>query len=367
MTHAPAPPERTGDADRRLSGEIVTGSEAAGELVTHTVALATGTVSGSEAALELVSHTVALATRTVTGSEAAGELVSQTVALATGTVTGSEAAQPTGDAKPAIWRSDVTGSVDVALVGGGPGDPDLLTVRAEALLAEAATVVVDVGILHLALAFAPDATIVPVADRTPAVDVLLGAARPVVRLYTGDTWLHPAHGAESAALTEAGVDYEAVAGVATEIALPALAGIAVHVRQLAVACTIADLDHAPTADRPRPHPRPSHRRPPRRGRSRPRGRRPGHGRRRRAARQRRGRPMNGTVEPPLAPEVGQRQGRASHRLDHGHVRQRGGQGRTRSASSPAPRPTRSTSLSPTAGGSRSPSRSTATPPTGASS
>ena len=135
-------------------------------------------------------------------------------------------------------------------MGGGPGDPDLLTVRAEGLLAEATTVVVDVGILHLALAFAPAAAIVAVADRTPAVDVLVGAARPVVRLYTGDPWLHPAHGAEAAALREAGVDYEAVAGVATELALPALAGIAVHVRQLAVACTIADVGHGPAAADP---------------------------------------------------------------------------------------------------------------------
>jgi len=138
----------------------------------------------------------------------------------------------------------------MALVGGGPGDPDLLTVRAEMLLASATTVVVDASVLHLANAFAPNATIVAVADRTPAVDVLLGADRPVVRLYAGDTWLHPAHSAESAALTEAGVAYEAVAGVATEFALPALAGIAVHVRQLAVACTIADVGHGPAATDP---------------------------------------------------------------------------------------------------------------------
>ena len=158
--------------------------------------------------------------------------------------------EPTGDAERRIPAESVTSSGDVALVGGGPGDPGLLTVRAEALLAGAATVVVDVGILHLALAFAPGATIVAVTDRTPAVEVLLDAARPVVRLYTGDTWLHPAHGVESAALTEAGVGYEAVAGVATEIAIPALAGIAVHVRQLAVACTIVDIDHAPTPTDP---------------------------------------------------------------------------------------------------------------------
>jgi siroheme synthase len=142
-------------------------------------------------------------------------------------------------------RSTVTGSV--ALVGGGPGDPDLLTLRAEALLAGAATVVVDAGIVHLATAFAPHAAIVPVPDRAPAVPVLLAADRPVVRLYAGDTWLHPAYGPESAALTAAGIPHEAVAGVATEIALPALAGIAVHVRQLAIACTIADAGHAPAA------------------------------------------------------------------------------------------------------------------------
>jgi len=156
--------------------------------------------------------------------EAAGELVTHVVALGT--------------------RS-VTGSVGVALVGGGPGDPDLLTLRAEALLSAAGTVVVDAGILHLAVEFAPGATIVGVADRAPAVDVLLAAPRPVVRLYAGDTWLHPAHGAESAALTEAGVEFEAVAGVATEIAAPGLAGIAVHVRHLAVACTIADFGDGP--------------------------------------------------------------------------------------------------------------------------
>jgi uroporphyrinogen III methyltransferase/synthase len=144
----------------------------------------------------------------------------------------------------------VTGSV--ALVGGGPGDADFLTLWAEARLAAAATVVVDAGIVHLAAAFAPTADIVTVADRRAAVDILLAATnhRPVVRLYTGDTWLHPAHGPESAALVAAGIPFEAVAGVATEIAVPALAGIAVHVRHLAIACTIADVGDAPSAGDP---------------------------------------------------------------------------------------------------------------------
>ncbi len=145
--------------------------------------------------------------------------------------------------------------VTVSLVGGGPGDPDLLTLRGEALLARAAIVVVDTALVPLAVAFAPGAVIVAVPDRAPAVDALVTAARggrsPVVRLYKGDTWLHPAHGAEATALADAGIPSEAVAGVATEMARSAMAGIPVHVRHLAVACTIADAEaEAPPADDP---------------------------------------------------------------------------------------------------------------------
>ena len=66
-----------------------------------------------------------------------------------------------------------------------------------------------------------------------------------MRLYAGDAWLHPGHAAEAAALAEAGVGFESVAGVAVEVAVPAAAGIAVHVRHLAVACTFADPATAP--------------------------------------------------------------------------------------------------------------------------
>ena len=137
----------------------------------------------------------------------------------------------------------------VFLVGAGPGEAGLLTLRAEALLRGAATVVADAAVAHLAAEFAPVAKLVRVADRVAAVEVLLDAVRggpgPVVRLYTGDTWLHPGHAAEAAALADAGVEVESVAGVAVEVAVPAAAGIAVHVRHLAVACTFADAATAP--------------------------------------------------------------------------------------------------------------------------
>ena len=137
----------------------------------------------------------------------------------------------------------------VALVGAGPGDPDLMTLRAEAVLAAAATVVCDVAVESLARRFAPLAEVVVVSDGRPAVPVLLAAAskpdRALVRLYVGDPWLHAAHGEELAALHQAGIASEPVAGVATEVAVPARAGIAVHVRQLAVVCTIATADAAP--------------------------------------------------------------------------------------------------------------------------
>lgn len=139
----------------------------------------------------------------------------------------------------------------VALVGGGPGDPGLLTLRAEALLGTARTVVTDAGVAELARTFAGRAEVVVVPDAGRATTALLAAvslaAAPVVRLYRGDPWLHPAYGPERAALERAGIAVEAVAGVAVEVAVPALAGIAVHVRQLAVACTLGPFEALPPA------------------------------------------------------------------------------------------------------------------------
>jgi siroheme synthase len=142
----------------------------------------------------------------------------------------------------------------VELVGAGPGDPDLLTLRAEAALAAADLVVTDAAVAHLAHAFARGAEVIVSAAGGgdgatvdgDTVAVVAGAARRgrrVVRLYRGDPWLHPAYAVESAILASAGIDHRAVPGPAVELAVPALAGLAVHHRPLAATVTIA----SPTA------------------------------------------------------------------------------------------------------------------------
>jgi len=142
----------------------------------------------------------------------------------------------------------------VALVGGGPGDPELLTLAGEARLRLAGVVVADTGLVALAGMFAVRARIVPVAERRPAVTALRHAASrhrgPVVRLYRGDPWLHPAYAVELAALTEAGVATESTPGVAVEIAGPGRAGVPLHVRHLAVVCTVGPYESLPAATDP---------------------------------------------------------------------------------------------------------------------
>jgi uroporphyrin-III C-methyltransferase/precorrin-2 dehydrogenase/sirohydrochlorin ferrochelatase len=148
----------------------------------------------------------------------------------------------------------------VEMIGGGPGDPDLLTLRAEAALAAATVVVVDPELAHLAAAFSPAASISISAAAGgggvvdgDAVRILTGAARRderVVRLYVGDPWLHPAYAVEAALLASAGVDHVAVPGLSVALAAPAAAGLAVHHPSLALALTTAAPAALPRASDP---------------------------------------------------------------------------------------------------------------------
>jgi uroporphyrin-III C-methyltransferase/precorrin-2 dehydrogenase/sirohydrochlorin ferrochelatase len=148
----------------------------------------------------------------------------------------------------------------VALVGAGPGDPDLLTRRAAARLADADVVLYDALVDPRALDLAPKARRVFVGKRArrPAVSqefinrLLVRSARRglrVVRLKGGDPFVFGRGGEEALALAAAGVPFEIVPGVSSAVAAPALAGIPVTHRGLASAFAVVS-GHAPEAYRP---------------------------------------------------------------------------------------------------------------------
>jgi uroporphyrinogen III methyltransferase / synthase len=133
----------------------------------------------------------------------------------------------------------------VYLVGAGPGDPGLLTVRAVELIAAADVVLYDRLIPPEALAHArADAEVVYVGKegegpQFPQHDthaLLLEharAGRTVVRLKGGDPFVFGRGGEEALVLAEAGVPFEVVPGVTAGVAAPAYAGIPVTHRETA--------------------------------------------------------------------------------------------------------------------------------------
>ena len=137
----------------------------------------------------------------------------------------------------------------ISLVGAGPGDPELLTVRGLHRLQRADVVVHDalVGTGVLALA-RPDAELVDVGKRPGApvpqelineLLVQLGrSGRQIVRLKGGDPFVFGRGGEEALALTRAGLAFEVVPGVSSVIAAPAAAGIPVTHRGISASFTV---------------------------------------------------------------------------------------------------------------------------------
>jgi uroporphyrinogen III methyltransferase / synthase len=133
----------------------------------------------------------------------------------------------------------------VALVGAGPGDPGLLTVRGRRLLRRADVVVydrlVDPRVLELARAdalrvFAGKARGVHALSQESINGLLVGHARRgqrVVRLKGGDPFVFGRGGEEALALAAAGIPFEVVPGVSSAVAVPAYAGIPVTHRGVA--------------------------------------------------------------------------------------------------------------------------------------
>ena len=130
------------------------------------------------------------------------------------------------------------------LVGAGPGDPELLTRRAERVLGEADLVLYDALVDTRILALAPRAQRFPVGKRggKPSFEqrtieaLMIRAARAgktVVRLKAGDPFVFGRGGEEVIALEDAGIEVEVVPGLSSAIAAPAAAGIPVTHRGLA--------------------------------------------------------------------------------------------------------------------------------------
>jgi uroporphyrinogen III methyltransferase/synthase len=133
----------------------------------------------------------------------------------------------------------------VYLVGTGPGDPGLLTVRALELIGRADVVLHDKLIPREALSAAgPGAELVdvgkvgggpqvPQAETERLILEHARAGRTVVRLKGGDPFVFGRGGEEAQRLREAGIPYEVVPGVTAGIAAPAYAGIPVTFRRAA--------------------------------------------------------------------------------------------------------------------------------------
>jgi uroporphyrinogen III methyltransferase / synthase len=140
--------------------------------------------------------------------------------------------------------------VTVHLVGAGPGDPGLLTVRALEVLRRADLVVYDrlsqESLLDLAPTHAERIDVGKAPGHVRLTQESINAlliergkrGDEVVRLKGGDPFVFARGGEEAAALAEAGVPFEVVPGITSAIAAPAYAGIPVTLRHSSTSVTI---------------------------------------------------------------------------------------------------------------------------------
>lgn len=168
-------------------------------------------------------------------------------------VTRTDAAAETADSTPASVPGKVT------LVGGGPGDPGLMTVAGLDALRTADVIVHDRLVPLAALSRArPDAVVVdvgkiPRGTFTPQerINALIvehaRAGRSVVRLKGGDNFVFGRGGEEAEACGAAGVPVVVVPGVTSSVAGPALAGIPLTHRTLVQGFTVVSA-HVPPHD-----------------------------------------------------------------------------------------------------------------------
>ncbi|MGZ3424284.1 MAG: uroporphyrinogen-III C-methyltransferase, partial [Polyangiales bacterium] len=138
----------------------------------------------------------------------------------------------------------------VWLVGAGPGDPDLLTVRALRIISSADVIAYDELVSEEILACtAPDAERIPVGRRAAGVrhheesihPVVIERARrglSVVRLKAGDPMIFGRGGEEAIALAEAEIPFEIVPGISAAIGAAASAAIPLTHRGVSASLTL---------------------------------------------------------------------------------------------------------------------------------
>jgi uroporphyrinogen III methyltransferase/synthase len=138
----------------------------------------------------------------------------------------------------------------VYLVGAGPGDPGLITVKGQKCLAEADVVVYDrllgesllekvrPGAERLYVGKAPGHPVLSQAEINRLLVEKGREGKAVVRLKGGDPFVFGRGGEEAEALAEAGIPFEIVPGVSAAVAAPAYAGIPLTHRQLASSFTV---------------------------------------------------------------------------------------------------------------------------------
>jgi uroporphyrinogen III methyltransferase / synthase len=150
----------------------------------------------------------------------------------------------------------------VHLVGAGPGDPGLLTLRAAELLRNADVLLYDALVADTIVALAPQhCERIFVGKRRGAhalqqdeiARLMIEKARAgnrVVRLKGGDPFVFGRGGEEAQALHEAGVAFDVVPGVSSAVAAPAYAGIPVTHREHAASFTVVTGHEDPTKPAP---------------------------------------------------------------------------------------------------------------------
>ena len=146
----------------------------------------------------------------------------------------------------------------VWLVGAGPGDPELISVKGLRLIQGADTIIydrlVDKRLLDAARA---DAELIDVGkipgkrinrqEDTNSLLIDLGSAgKKVVRLKGGDPFVFGRGGEEAESLADAGVPFEIVPGITSAIAAPAYAGIPLTHRKVASSFTVVTGSEDPT-------------------------------------------------------------------------------------------------------------------------